>query len=683
LPRSDQLERLEQRCLLSARLSPGAELELAGGAAPDAVDQHLVRIAYLIPSNRAPQSHGVATLQNAMKWFHAWYADQMWRNGFGEKTFVYETEPDGVTPKINVVPLPQTDAYYRDDEHDGAATFDRVVVDAAGTGIGVLSPGQVWMLVFEAHQMHPDGTLSGDFFGGLSYGSGSAAGLALLGSDTLALIQPQFLADDRPYHGLIVPELGPYPMVRDVTCPWFVGGTLSSVASSLTGGYLHELTHGFGPAHDFRDDENFHGNLMGNGLRGFRGNIYPARYPNEQTRLSYGIGLELNSSRYFNSGQIFSDVLPPTVTCVTEGSVAPVNGLLHVSFDATDNTGLAAALLWRDGVLLAQMPISGTSFSGVLTTPWYEPLTEASFRVEVCDVEGFRGFDDALITLQGGLNRAPLPHVRLSRYTPMIGQGVMLDASGSVDPDGLSSALLVQWDLDGDGTFDTPLSTTKTYSTTFGAVGVPTRVKLRVVDLYNAEAVSQPIGIRVVPRDFAPPTVDDSRFAFATAPHKIGFTFSEDVWGSFGLEDVLLENLTTGAQVPASAMFLTLGPNRDATITFPGFAGGILPDGRYRATLLAAGIQDAAANAMAADHLYDFFFLRGDTNHDAVVNLLDFNVLAINFGRSPRDFTQGDFNYDGTVNLQDFNILAERFGVSLAPAGDLLDELWRGPQTDS
>ena len=44
------------------------------------------------------------------------------------------------------------------------------------------------------------------------------------------------------------------------------------------------------------------------------------------------------------------------------------------------------------------------------------------------------------------------------------------------------------------------------------------------------------------------------------------------------------------------------------------------------------------------------------------VNLDDFNVLAANFGQSPRDFTQADFNYDGVVNLKDFNILAGRFG---------------------
>ena len=56
----------------------------------------------------------------------------------------------------------------------------------------------------------------------------------------------------------------------------------------------------------------------------------------------------------------------------------------------------------------------------------------------------------------------------------------------------------------------------------------------------------------------------------------------------------------------------------------------------------------------------------GDANHDARVNLDDFNILAANFGQSGTDFTRADFTYDGTTNLDDFNILAARFGNSLA-----------------
>ena len=71
---------------------------------------------------------------------------------------------------------------------------------------------------------------------------------------------------------------------------------------------------------------------------------------------------------------------------------------------------------------------------------------------------------------------------------------------------------------------------------------------------------------------------------------------------------------------------------------------------------------------MAADYAFEFFFLRGDANHDARVNLQDFNILAGNFGQSNRIFSQGDFNYDTVVNLLDFNALAGRFGQALGPA---------------
>jgi len=99
----------------------------------------------------------------------------------------------------------------------------------------------------------------------------------------------------------------------------------------------------------------------------------------------------------------------------------------------------------------------------------------------------------------------------------------------------------------------------------------------------------------------------------------------------------------------------------------------VLADGSYRATIRAAG------TALPADNVFEFHFLRGDANGDGRVNLRDFNILASNFGQSPRDFTQGDFNYDGRVNLQDFNLLAGRFGQTNAasPSSDV-PEPWAG-----
>ena len=52
--------------------------------------------------------------------------------------------------------------------------------------------------------------------------------------------------------------------------------------------------------------------------------------------------------------------------------------------------------------------------------------------------------------------------------------------------------------------------------------------------------------------------------------------------------------------------------------------------------------------------------LLADTNQDGVVNAVDFNAVATNFGGSGKDSSQGDLNVDGTVNTIDFNLLASR-----------------------
>jgi photosystem II stability/assembly factor-like uncharacterized protein len=169
--------------------------------------------------------------------------------------------------------------------------------------------------------------------------------------------------------------------------------------------------------------------------------------------------------------------------------------------------------------------------------------------------------------------------------------------------------------------------------------------------------------------DITPPTTFDNRFDFATAPHRLSFRFTENVAPSLSLADVTVQNLTTSQTVPSGSMSLAYAARLDtATITFPGFAQGVLPDGRYRLTLNGAAITDAAGNPLAGNPPFEFTFIRGDANGDGHVNLDDFNILAANFGGSPRDFTQGDFNYDNIVNLDDFNVLASRFGTIVAPS---------------
>jgi hypothetical protein len=176
--------------------------------------------------------------------------------------------------------------------------------------------------------------------------------------------------------------------------------------------------------------------------------------------------------------------------------------------------------------------------------------------------------------------------------------------------------------------------------------------------------------------DVTAPTVNQSEFLFdlpqpAGAPHRLRYAFSENVSHSLATSDLVLENLTTNQTIATNNVALAYdAATNAATLTFPGFSGGVLPDGRYRATVLAAGVTDPAGNVLAANHVTNFFVLAGDANHDGRVNLQDFNILAANFGHANRTFSQGDFNYDTIVNLQDFNVLAGRFGATLgASAG--------------
>jgi predicted outer membrane repeat protein len=184
------------------------------------------------------------------------------------------------------------------------------------------------------------------------------------------------------------------------------------------------------------------------------------------------------------------------------------------------------------------------------------------------------------------------------------------------------------------------------------------------------------IDIGAVEIDAVAPIVTSSEFAFLTAPQALRFAFSESVAATLDAADLLLENLTTGSMIPAANVALAYDTSSDtATLTFPGYAYGALPNGSYRATLRAADVTDPSGNPLPGDHVVTFFFLNGDATRDGRVDLDDFSALAANFGRTGTNFTEADFTYDGRTDLADFNLLAARFGHAIsAPSATGLDE---------
>jgi hypothetical protein len=455
------------------------------------VTGYLVRVAYIIPTNRIAQSNGVANLQSAVIQYQSWYRDQMQRNGFGPKTFRYETQADGVTPKIYTVTVAATDDYLRGD------IWGRTIAAASAAGVPVWTSKQVWWLIPEAHLETSNGSISGGTSLGASFGSGDDPGVSMVGGDALARYKPAFFTNDAPYAGQTIPEIGPYPLVQSVSFPWFEGATFSSISSSVLGAGIHETSHGFGLPHDFRNDQNFNGNLMGNGLRGIRGALFPDRYPSDYTRAAYGSTLALSVSRYFNSKGTYTDNTKPILAVSTTGTNSPVNGLLQISFTASDASGLYAAWLQLNGDLVGEMMLSGTSTSQTFATPYYTPGKTNQYTISVFDTQANKQTADTYIVPRTGFNQAPQPFITVSTPTALVGQVVVLDASASTDPDGNSANMQVEWDLNGDGIFDTAPTTTKTLSCQFATVG-DRFIRARLTDSLGAQSVSAPIALRLV-----------------------------------------------------------------------------------------------------------------------------------------------------------------------------------------
>ncbi|MCA9012409.1 MAG: hypothetical protein KDB01_21810, partial [Planctomycetaceae bacterium] len=489
-----------------------------------------LRIAYLIPSNREPQPEGVQNLQANVVNYQNWLADQMDRQGFGRTTFAYETEADGVTPRIHVLRLPEPDSAYRmEDQND---TYDLVVAGARAVGIRPFADGEIWLLVHEAWVQHPDGSKTGGIALGGGFGNGGSGGVAVVDAATLSVLDADGLRDNRSYDGLIIPEYGPYPLKQGISFPSFEGTTVSSVSSSYMGAVLHELLHAFGLPHNFLNDDNFHGSVMGNGLRGWRGYVFPGLYPDDTVSLSRSSAMALNASRFFQPPRTYLDNTAPILTL--NGTPNVVNGQVRISFRTSDNDAILAAVLLNGGEAIGQMALSGTTMTATFDTPYYEPGVNTTFTVQVFDASGNQSEASIQYTPPTAGNHAPKPFIRASQELVIPGQLVTLSAADSTD-DANPGALTVEWDIDGDGTFDTPPTTTRTFSTQFATPGVRL-VKARIRDAAGVAVISEPVPIRVV-----------ADFSGADTPSVTNSSTNEDLQTSDGL--VISRNAADGVEV--------------------------------------------------------------------------------------------------------------------------------------
>jgi hypothetical protein len=461
-----------------------------------------VHIGYVISSNRQAQPNAVADLQASIVAIQGWYADQMNRYGFGPKTFQFETLPDGVTPKVYTTKAALTDAQMQQN------LFSNTVGTAA-FGVGPSNnPGSaktVWALFNEEHIETANGSVLGDTSLG-SGGGGDTGGITVQSSNLLPFENPSMLSNTAIYPGVTVPAFGPFPMQFGNSFPSFDGSTFSQLASVAQGATTHELGHAFGLNHDFRNDNNFHGNLMGNGFRGLRASYFPQQFASDDIQLSYVAAETLNVSRYFNRNKTFTDNFPPSVSPITAaGSATPVNGQLQVSFQAFDASGLALAWLMRNGNVIGDTPLSGTNQTFTFNTPFYTAGTTDTYSIVVYDTQGNRTQRDISLTPRTGFNAAPQPSLALFPSTITRGQFVRFDGSSTVDPNDSIFALKFAWEmknLDDGNIIEIPSAFADVFQTRNLEPG-RWLVTTTVTDPEGAVSTSAPLSLLVVPEPAA------------------------------------------------------------------------------------------------------------------------------------------------------------------------------------
>src|SRR5207253_265109 len=110
------------------------------------------------------------------------------------------------------------------------------------------------------------------------------------------------------------------------------------------------------------------------------------------------------------------------------------------------------------------------------------------------------------------------------------------------------------------------------------------------------------------------PAVTASQFWFQTRPHRLLFTFTQNVSGSIDLGDVSIRALASGSDFsPISWSYVP------ATRTVAFDLPDSLPDGDYRATLNASGVSNSIGGSLVSGVTVEFFELRGYANRDRTV----------------------------------------------------------------
>lgn len=299
---------------------------------------YCLKVIYFVPTSRQPVEKHINLIKGYVKTVNKFYAQEMARNGFFKpgttdgKTFAYEKEANG-EPHIIVFKGAQSEEAYQEPGKQWGMVYDEVTK--------VYPANKNTFLVFtECCKILPDQTIIGASCGGGEGDTpGGTGGMAVMGSDCIQFLDTKLFMDQTSVNGLVIPELGPYPLKHDVSFGGFANPTIGGYASTCHGATAHEIGHSFNLPHVFANDNapKRGGDLMGRGNQGFRGNF--SNNPGEYAHLSRTNCELLNIYRMFNPGEPLTDkVAPKQVAEVTlQEPTLEIGRFVHVKVKASDS----------------------------------------------------------------------------------------------------------------------------------------------------------------------------------------------------------------------------------------------------------------------------------------------------------------------------------------------------------
>jgi PKD repeat protein len=160
----------------------------------------------------------------------------------------------------------------------------------------------------------------------------------------------------------------------------------------------------------------------------------------------------------------------------------PVDGVLGrnaVSFDASRSADADGSIVKYEWDLDGNGSYEKTTTTPKVSRSYTAPGVFA-VKVRVTDNDGAT----AVASQSLRIHRAPRAVITATPADITVGQKATLSAAGSSDDNGIAR---YEWDLDGNGTYETNTGTSQTVQAPFSTVGTAT-VRVRVTDIYNASS---------------------------------------------------------------------------------------------------------------------------------------------------------------------------------------------------